>query len=494
MRILRILRMPSRTPFKGYAMRKSFMGVRLKRFREEHGLTQIALARALELSASYLNQLEQNQRPLTVPVLMKLNAVFGVNIQRFSDDDEVRLIAGLRELFGDIWAEEAVSRAEIEELAANMPGIARTLIRLGRRQREIQEREAVLATRLGQDHSGEALLKPMPYEEVRDFFYDHHNYIDAIDIQAERAFDDWRLTLGNPLDGLAGRLRHHDIRIVRENDEAGEGYGESLRQFDPEHRILKLSAHLRPGQMAFQMATQLAFLEAHEAIDAISGAAKFASEEARQLLRIGLANYFAGALILPYQRFLDQAERFRYDIERLAHRFGVGFESICHRLSTLQRAKHRGVPFFFVRVDRAGNISKRQSATDFHFSHIGGSCPLWNIYEAFGQPGRILTQLATMPDGRAYLWIARAVSQGHAAYDAPAKTFAIGLGCDIRYAERLVYSKNLNLKESDRFTPIGSGCKLCPRENCPQRAFPNIGASLAINENQSRFTPYSNLQ
>ncbi|MDR1889222.1 MAG: short-chain fatty acyl-CoA regulator family protein [Zoogloeaceae bacterium] len=472
-------------------MRKSFMGVRLKRFREERGLTQIALARALELSASYLNQLEQNQRPLTVPVLMKLNAVFGVNIQRFSDDDEVRLIASLRELFSDTLAEEAVSRTEIEELAANMPGIARTLIRLGRRQREIQEHEAVLAAQLGQDCGGEVLLKPMPYEEVRDFFYDRHNYIDAIDTQAERACNDWNLTPGNSLDGLEQRLRHHDIRILRESGEAGEKHGESLRQFDPEHRILKLSAHLRPGQMAFQIATQLAFLEAPAIIDEISAAAKLSSEAARQLLRIGLANYFAGALILPYRRFLDQAERLRYDIERLAHAFGVGFETISHRLSTLQRTEHRGVPFFFVRVDRAGNISKRQSATDFHFSRIGGSCPLWNIYEAFGQPGRILTQLAIMPDGRAYLWIARTVSQGHAAYDAPAKTFAIGLGCDIRYAERLIYSKNLNLKDSESFTPIGSGCKLCPRENCPQRAFPNIGASLAIDENSSRFTPYT---
>lgn len=466
------------------------MGMRLKRFREERGLTQIALARALDLSASYLNQLEQNQRPLTVPVLMKLNAVFGVSIQLFSDDDEVRLIANLRELFGDTLAEEAVSRAEIEALAANMPGIARTLIRLGRRQREIQEREQVLAAQLGQNRTGEVLLKPMSFDEVRDFFYDHHNYIDTIDTQAERAFNDWKLIPGNPLEGLEQRLRHHDIRVVRESDDAEEKNGELLRQFDPEHRILKLSSHLRPGQIAFQMATQLAFLEAATAINEISAAAKLSSEEARQLLRIGLANYFAGALILPYRHFLGQAERLRYDIARLAHGFGVGFETVCHRLSTLQRAAQRGVPFFFVRVDRAGNISKRQSATDFHFSRIGGSCPLWNIYEAFGQPGRVLTQLATMPDGRAYLWIARTVSQGHAAFDAPVKTFAIGLGCDIRYADRLIYSKNLNLKDSENFIPIGSGCKLCPRENCPQRAFPNIGAALAIDENSSRHTPY----
>ncbi|MDR2260928.1 MAG: short-chain fatty acyl-CoA regulator family protein [Azoarcus sp.] len=472
-------------------MRKSFMGGRLKRFREERGLTQVALARALALSPSYLNQLEQNQRPLTVAVLLKLNAVFGVDVQRFSEDDEARLIAGLRELFSETLAEETVSRTEMEELAANMPGVARLLIRLGRRQREIQEREEVMAAQLGHESNGGAPLKPMPYEEVRDFFYDRRNYIDEIDALAERAHDDWGLTPRDSLRGLEQRLLRHGIHILREDGDGGETHGESLRHFDPRRRILALSPRLRPGQMAFQIATQLAFLETGAALEAAAAQAALSSAEARQLLRIGLANYFAGALILPYRRFLERAERLRYDIERLAHEFGVGFETICHRLSTLQRPAHQGVPFFFVRVDRAGNISKRQSATDFHFSRIGGSCPLWNIYEAFAQPGRILTQLATMPDGRAYLWIARTVQHGHAGYDAPAKTFAIGLGCDIRHAERLVYSKNLNLKDMKGFTPIGAGCKLCTRATCAQRAFPAIGAPLLVDENQSRFTPYT---
>ncbi|MDR0673371.1 MAG: short-chain fatty acyl-CoA regulator family protein [Zoogloeaceae bacterium] len=468
-------------------MRKRFIGVRLKRFREERGLTQAALARALERSPSYLNQLEQNQRPLTVAVLLKLNAVFGVDVQRFSEDDEVRLLAGLRELFSETLAEETVSQAEMEEMAAHMPGVARMLIRLGRRQREIQERETALAARLG----GALPSKPMPYEEVRDFFYDCHNYIDAIDTLAERAFDAWKLRAGNPQDALEARLRQqHGIRVTRKTASPEDAEGGALREFNPETRLLSLSSYLRPGQMAFQMATQLAFLEANEVIAGISQEARLSGAEARQLLGIGLANYFAGALILPYRVFLDQAERSRYDIDRLAHEFGVGFETVCHRLSTLQRPGARGVPFFFVRVDRAGNISKRQSATDFHFSRIGGSCPLWNLYEAFGHPGRILTQLAAMPDGRAYLWVARTVSHGHPGYDAPLKTFAVGLGCDIRHAERLVYSRRLNLKDSENFTPIGAGCKLCPRENCLQRAFPPIGASLEIDENTRPFAPY----
>ncbi len=191
--------------------------------------------------------------------------------------------------------------------------------------------------------------------------------------------------------------------------------------------------------------------------------------DAQALLRIGLANYFAGALILPYRDFLHTAEATGYDIDLIAARFGVGFETTCHRLSTLQRPQARGVPFFFIRVDRAGNISKRQSATDVHFSRIGGSCPLWAIYEAFARPGEILRQIAQMPDGRSYLWIARMVTHGRGGFGAPVKTFAVALGCDLAHAERLVYAQGLDLRNPAQATPIGPGCKLCDRTACPQR-------------------------
>ena len=189
-------------------------------------------------------------------------------------------------------------------------------------------------------------------------------------------------------------------------------------------------------------------------------------------------------------RFLEAAEALRYDIGLLEQRFGVGFETVCHRLSTLQRPAARGVPFFFIRVDRAGNISKRQSATDFHFSRIGGTCPLWNVYEAFTVPGRILTQLAAMPDGRRYLWVARSVAREAGAYGAPGKTFSIGLGCDLRHADRLVYSRGLDLSNPEVATPIGAGCKVCERQDCPQRAFPPMGRSLSIDADRRYFEPY----
>lgn len=459
-------------------MKKPFMGVRLRRLREERGMTQAALARALEISASYLNQLERNQRPLTVPVLLKLNAVFGLDVQLFSEAEEARLIPDLRAALADQGA--GASLAEVREIAANMPGVARAIIATHARLRESTERMDLMNGRI----TGEVGAGPAPFEAVRDWFYEQRNYVPTLDEAAESIGRGLRP--GRMAEGLTDRLAgRHGIRVALE-----EGAG-ALRRFDAAASLLHLSARLTPGQRAFQMATQIALLESGDEIDRLTAEAGMETDEARDLLRIGLANYHAGALILPYGAFLEAAEAERYDIELLARRFGVGFETTCHRLSTLQRPQARGVPFFFIRVDRAGNISKRQSATDFHFSRIGGSCPLWNVYEAFSRPGEVLTQVAQMPDGRSYLWVARTVSHGAGGYGAPVKRFAVALGCDLAHAERLVYARGLDLKNPGLATPIGAGCKICDRPACPQRAFPMAGRPLRPDPNRSRFAPYS---
>ncbi|WP_060832991.1 short-chain fatty acyl-CoA regulator family protein [Blastochloris viridis] len=469
-------------------MKKAFVGGRLKRLREERGLTQIALAQALGLSPSYVNQLEKNQRPLTVPVLLKVNAVFGVDVQLFSEGDEARLVADLREVFADPANGAVVSLGEVKQLAAEMPTLGRAVVALHRRYRTALERADAMANQLGLGSGGVATLTaPMPYEQVRDFFYAHHNHFAALDAAAERLAGEIRPLAPTLAAGLARYLdQRHGVRVsVERSDDAGQ------RRFDPAARLLGVAARLDDGQRAFQLATQLAFLEMDEAIAQLAAEAARGAAETHALARIGLANYFAAALLMPYAGFLAAAEALRYDIDLLGRRFGVGFETVCQRLSSLQRPGAAGVPFFFVRVDRAGNISKRQSATDFHFSRSGGTCPLWNVYEAFAQPGRIVTQVARMPDERTYLWIARTVHDALGGYGEPGKTFAIGLGCNIRHAGRLVYSKGLDLDDPAAPTPIGAGCKVCERPACPQRAFPLIGRALSVDENRSAFTPYA---
>ena len=468
---------------------KARVGVRLRRFREERGLTQAALAGALGLSPSYVNQLESSQRPMTAAVLLRLVSVFDADLQQFSAEDADRLVAQLRDALTDPSVSEPISMAEIRELAVAMPAVGRYVMELHRRYRHGRDVNETIMTRIDASAAGSiAVPPPMAYEEVQELFYARRNYFPALDLAAEKIFAEAGLEIGNAGPGITERLaRRHGIRVT--GLPAGEG--DVKRRYDAGTRVLALSPLLNPGQRAFQLATHLASVEMSEQIDEIVTEARVSSDETRLLTRIGLASYFAGALILPYGPFLDAAEELGYDIMLLQRRFHVGYETVAHRLSTLQRPGARGVAFIFVRVDRAGNISKRQSATSFHFSRVGGSCPLWNVYEAFAHPGEIQTQLAQMPDGRNYLWIARTVSRRYGGYGTLAKTFAIGLGCDLRDARRLVYARGLDLASPSALIPIGPGCKVCDRDSCPQRAFPAIGKPLDASRGQSSFIPYA---
>jgi predicted transcriptional regulator len=326
----------------------------------------------------------------------------------------------------------------------------------------------------------------MPHEHVWDFFYRNQNYFGVLDQAAEQL----ATAVGTRRGQVRQRLRTyleetHDIRVVLDGShDANETYS-----FNADDRVLTLGSDLRAGQQAFRMATQLAYLEASELIDGVLDAESWPDETTRKLARIGLAQHFAGAFVLPYGPFFTAAERFRYDIEILKDYFGVGYETLAHRLSTLQRPGRRGVPFIFVRADKAGNISQRQSATSFHFSRSGGTCPLWNMYDAFAAPGRINVQVAEMPDGQRYLWIARTVTRHRGGYGNIAKTFVIGLGCELRQAGRLVYSDGIDLAHP-RVVPIGPGCRTCERPRCAQRAAPPIGRAFVVDEARESFAPY----
>src|SRR5690606_35042478 len=218
--------------------------------------------------------------------------------------------------------------------------------------------------------------------------------------------------------------------------------------------------------------------------------AGFTDPATRALARQALAHYFAGALLLPYGEFLSEARRVRYDVERLQDRFQVGFETVCHRLSTLQRPGERSVPFYFVRLDQAGNISKRQSATNFNFARHGGACPLWHVHEAFVQPGRILPQGVEMPDGTHFFGIARTVERGGGGGRRPRKSFAIGLGCALSQARELVYADGIDIEDPADVMPIGPGCRVCPRPDCVQRAFPPAGKALVADSDAESLVPF----
>lgn len=460
------------------------MGVRLSRLREERGLSQVALAKLLGLSPSYLNQLERNQRPLTVPVLLKISAVLNVDAQLFSEDDAAALTADLRGVLGEITSSGegvvAVSQAELKSLVDNMPNVGRAILRLHRQWRAAGERADLLAAQTGAGERDMAYSRPTADETVRDYLNQRQNHVAELDERAEAiAMADAEAHAPHRIvTTLMQRLAtRHGVRVVVAGGASGPDGLMDKRRFDTTQRVLWLAPSLSAGQQAFAMAAEVALLEAGDVIESLIASAGLSADvQTQRLARVALSNYFAGALLMPYRGFLETAEAHGYDIEHLAFRFGVGFEAVCHRLSTLQRPGACGLPFFFVRVDRAGNVSKRQSATAFHFSRVGGTCPLWIVYEAFSRPQQIVSQLARMPDGRTYFWVARQVSSGPPGYQSLQKTFAVALGCDVSQAHRLVYAKGLELSSSKgaAATPIGPGCKVCERNDCPQRAVASI--------------------
>ena len=469
-------------------MSKTFVGSRVRQLRSERGFSQAALAQMLEISPSYLNQIEHDVRPLTVAVLLRITEVFGVDATFFASQDDTRLVAELREVTMDRDLDIDVDPPEVAEMVSAHPVLARAVVNLHRRYRITTAQLAAATEERFFDGSGSGSIT-MPHEEVRDYFYQRQNYLHELDTAAEDLTVQMRLHHGDLARELTRRLTEvHGVRITRRID-----LGDTvLHRYDPKTNTLEISSHLSAGQQVFKMAAELAYLEFGDLIDGMVEEGKFTSDESRTLARLGLANYFAAAAVLPYRQFHDVAENFRYDVERLSAFYSVSYETVAHRLSTLQRPTMRGVPFSFIRVDRAGNMSKRQSATGFHFSSSGGTCPLWNVYETFANPGKILVQIAQMPDGRNYMWVARTVERRAARYGQPGKTFAIGLGCELRHAHRLVYSEGLDLSgDSEKIaTPIGAGCRVCERDKCPQRAFPALGRALDLDEHRSTVSPY----
>ena len=469
-------------------MTASHMGARLRRLREENGLTQAAFAQSLGLSSSYLNQLERDTRPVTSRVLTTLSEVYGVDSTFFASDADTRLIAELTEALADPQVSAGIPASDVVDLVRAHPSLARAFAVLNQRYRNSADLLAALTedrNALADDVDHSALA--MPHEEVRDYFYQRQNYIDSLDTAAEELTNRIRMNRGDVRTELENRLAEtHGVRVARRVD-LPDGL---WHRFSAEERRLDLSAHLTAGQQAFRVASELSFLEHGDLLEELVDDGAFSSPAARALALRGLANYFAAAILMPYQRFLDTAEDFRYDVERLMTFHSTGYETVCHRLSTLQRPGASGVPFSFVRVDRAGNMSKRQSASGVHFTTSGGTCPLWNVYETFSFPGKIMRQVAETTDGRLHLWLSRTVTTRPMRFGQSRKTFAIGLGCEARHAHRTVYSQGLDLADTEAATKIGAGCRMCERPACPQRAFPPLNRTLTVDAHRSALSPY----
>ncbi|MGG7568464.1 helix-turn-helix domain-containing protein [Rhodovulum sp. DZ06] len=464
---------------------KLYAGVELREARRGAGLTQRAFAEALGISLSYLNQMENNHRPLSAAVVLALADRFGFDLSRLSVGESDRMVADMKEALADpVFAGAMPPVADLQLAASNAPALARAFLQLHRTWRQTNERLASLDAALGR---GDDSLAPLPWEEVRDFFHYCDNYIDAVDKAAEGFAAQAGLADAGPGEDRTARLAAW--LSARKGVEVALSADGPLRRFDGE--VITLSARAPAPTRAFQLAHQVALLFHHELIEATLDLAGFRTEEAREICRIGLANYFAGAAIMPYAQFIDAADGERHDLEALSDRFGASLEQVGQRLSTLQRPGAKGVPFFFARVDQAGTVTKRHSATRLQFARYGGACPLWNVHQAFETPGRLLRQLAETPDGTRYISLAMDVSKPGGGFRAPTRRYAIALGCEIRHAGRLVYADDLDLTRDAAFEPIGVSCRICERRNCHQRSVPPLRAAIHVERDRRDVLPYA---
>lgn len=457
---------------------KLYAGVKLREIRGRLSLTQKSFADKLGVSLPYLNQMENNHRPVSAAVVLALAQEFGLDVTELTVGESERLVSDMREALADpVFTAAAPPLADLRLAASNAPALARAFLDLHRAYRQTHERLASLDEALGRE---DAALRPSPWEEVRDFFHYCDNYLDAIDRAAEHF-----VMSANP---------RRDVAILAEELLRRQGitlhYSDNptIRRFDPQTRRLEISARALGPTRRFQLLHQLALITQDELLEATLDLARFSTPEARDIAKIGLANYFAGAALLPYRAFQDATRETRYDLERLADIFGASVEQVAHRLSTLQRPGAKGIPFFFVRVDQAGTITKRHSATRLQFARFGGACPLWNVHAAFETPGKFLRQLAETPDGVRYLCLARDVSKPAGAYLAPVRRYAICLGCEVQHAHELVYSDGLDLK--GRFEPIGISCRICERRDCHQRSVPPLERRLKVDPDRRGLLPY----
>src|ERR1041384_3516039 len=471
------------------------LGAKVRALRRREGLTQVQLAEQLGVSASYLNLIEANRRPLPANLLIKLAQLFGVDVSAFATDDDARLVADLTEAFADPVLEGYdLTSVDIREVAAASPEAARAVLGLYRAYQAARSTADDLSTRL---RDGEAEPQPdgasapshIPSEEVSDYLQRSGNHFPDLEAAAEQLAARARLTSDDLYAGLVRYLGQQlGVTVQIAHWEAQRGV---LRRFDPERKTLTLSELLPTRSRTFQLAHQIAIITLGDLLERHAAEGRFASAGARVLAKVALGNYFAGAVLMPYAAFHQAARDERYDIDVLGRRFRVGFEQVCHRLTTLRRPGAEGVPFHMMRLDVAGNISKRFSASGIRFARFSGVCPKWNVFSAFLTPGMIRIQVSRMPDGQTYFCIARTVQKDAGGFHAQQPVQSIGLGCQIEHAPQLVYADGLKLDSRDALVPVGITCRLCERTDCEQRAVPSLKVPLHIDENQRGMSLYT---
>lgn len=466
-------------------MQKTFIGPHLRRLRTERGETQGAMARALGISTSYVNLLENNERSVSVPVMLRLFEVYGIDWRDIADEDGSSQLADLRAIIQDpIFDAGRPDLAQIRAALVHSPTLASAFLTLHRAYQSATDQLLALS---GSAAGTEPILASSPESAVHNYFRRHRNHFRELEDAAEAFWGSDPFETDEVYSLLKRRLRENLGIVVRVVSVAE--LPNTLRRHDEARREILLSEALDYPNRVFQLVHVVALIEQRALLDALLARSGLTDSRGLARCRVELANYFAAAVLMPYGAFLTEARASKYDFDHLATRFGVSFEQACHRATTLQREGAQGVPFFFLRIDKAGNVTKRFNSTDFHLAEHGGACPRLEVHTSFRTPGRIVPQFVEMPDSSQYFVMSRTVDRPTSARHAQDNRLAVAMGCTVEYAGDIGYAEQFTVTGA-RMTPIGINCRICPRANCDQRAHHAAILSRPVDERRRGATRY----
>ena len=463
-------------------MQKTFIGPHLRRLRIERGETQGAMAKALGISASYVNLLENNERSVSVSVLLRLFDAYGVDWREIADEDGTSQLADLRAVMQDpLFAETRPDLPQMRAALVHSPGMVQSFLRLHSAYQAATDQLLALT-------EGEApQIVATPESAVHNEFRKHRNHFRELEEAAEGFWGGSAVEPDEIYVALKRRLRGRvgvTVRLVRVEDLPG-----TLRQYDEARREILLSEALDHTNRIFQLVHMCGLLEKRGLLDSLVARSGITDPRGVARLRVELANYFAAAVLMPYEAFLAEARATKYDLDHIATRFGVSFEQACHRATTLQREGAQGVPFFFLRIDKGGNVTKRFNATGFHLAEHGGACPRLDVHTSFRTPGRIVPQFVEMPDKSQFFVFSRTVDRPTWARHAQDNRLAVAMGCAIEHAPEIGYAEAFSVSGA-RMTPVGINCRICPRSNCDQRAHQAVVLSQPVDEKRRGATRF----
>ena len=466
------------------------IGPKIKGFRRQLGIQANKLAEKLNISPSYLTLIEGGKRKIDADLLLKICQELKIEVSDLAIKSDINLANNISELLDDkLFDDLDILGPEVKDLANTNPKIGRALIRLGdilkKKDHELVNKIEKLSGKIVDSRKSS-----FPGEVISDFLQENKNYFPKLEDFANRIFDKVKQNNRTRYIALCKFLKsEYDITVKDVIPEDGKPFS---KIFNKKNKELILSDYLSLETKKLHAAAQIVQEGSIDEINRLLETFNFPSEESKKLTKVALLNYCGAAILMPYNLFHSECKKLKYDLELLQNTFATSFEQVTHRVTCLNDPNLPGVPFHFLRVDVAGNISKRFSLSGIEIPRYGGACPRWNVYSAFSRPGVIQAAVSKMTNGEKYVCIARTVEKGIGRYGQKKSMLSIGLGCEAKYAKDFVYTENLDIHDKKSEIPVGVSCRTCDRLDCSQRAFPPLHKKFDVDINNRGVSVYVN--